>query len=433
MYFDELPLNDDILDALDDMNLVECTPIQEMSIPEIFAGKDLLASAQTGTGKTAAYLLPILEKISSGALDASKVNALILVPTRELAQQVDQLLSGFAYYLNVTWIPIFGGGDGVAFSQQQKALKAGCDIVVATPGRLISILRTYDIDLSALDMLVLDEADRMLDIGFYDDIMEIVKYINHQCQTLLFSATYPKTVEKLALNILRNPAQVKISVSKPAEGIAQYICLVNDNQKSALLCALAKSQSWKRAIIFASSKISVKNLYKQLLRRKIKVAQIHSDLDNDTRSDVILNFKNGKVDMLVATDVVARGIDIDNVDVVVNYDVPSHPEDYVHRVGRTARAGATGVAFTFVNEKDKFRMAKIESFIDKEITRASVVDVLKDAVDLPVDNIESMRINKKTRRNSPHRNRKYGRKTSDKAAPKRKYYSKNNSKTQNIQ
>ena len=181
------------------------------------------------------------------------------------------------------------------------------------------------------------------------------------------------------------------------------------------------------------AKISVKNLYKQLLRRKIKVAQIHSDLDNDTRSDVILNFKNGKVDMLVATDVVARGIDIDNVDVVVNYDVPSHPEDYVHRVGRTARAGATGVAFTFVNEKDKLRMAKIESFIDKEITRASVVDVLKDAVDLPVDNIESMRINKKSRRNSSHRNRKYGQKTSDKVAPKRKYYSKNSSKTQNKQ
>ncbi|MGM9795463.1 MAG: DEAD/DEAH box helicase [Candidatus Aphodosoma sp.] len=433
MYFDELSLNDDILDALDDMNFVECTPIQEMAIPEIFAGKDLLASAQTGTGKTAAYLLPILEKISSGVLDVSKVNALILVPTRELAQQVDQLLSGFAFYLNVTWIPIFGGGDGVTFSQQQKALKAGCDIVVATPGRLISILRTYDIDLSALDMLVLDEADRMLDIGFYDDILEIVKYINHKCQTLLFSATYPKTVEKLALNILRNPAQVKISVSKPAEGIAQFICLINDKQKSALLCALAKSQSWKRAIIFASSKSSVKNLYKQLLRRKIKVAQIHSDLDNDARSDVILNFKNGKVDMLVATDVVARGINIDNVDVVVNYDVPSHPEDYVHRVGRTARAGATGVAFTFVNEKDKFRMAKIESFIDKEITRASVVDVLKDAVDLPVDNIESMRIKKKSRKNLPYCNRKNGRKNLEKAIPRRKYYSKNSSKTQNKQ
>ena len=264
-YFDELPLNDDILDALDDMNFVECTPIQELAIPKIFSGCDLIASAQTGTGKTAAYLLPIIEKISSGVLDKNRVNALILVPTRELAQQVDQLMAGFAYYLNITWIAIFGGNDGVAFSQQQKALKDGCDIVVATPGRLISFLRTCNIDFSAIDMLVLDEADRMLDIGFYDDIMEIVKYINHKCQTLLFSATYPKTVEKLAMKILHNPEQVKISVSKPADGISQNIFLVNDDLKQKLLCAIAKSQSWKKTIIFASSKQNVKDLYKQLM------------------------------------------------------------------------------------------------------------------------------------------------------------------------
>ena len=424
-YFDELPLNDDILDALDDMNFVECTPIQELAIPKIFSGCDLIASAQTGTGKTAAYLLPIIEKISSGVLDKNRVNALILVPTRELAQQVDQLMAGFAYYLNITWIAIFGGNDGVAFSQQQKALKDGCDIVVATPGRLISFLRTCNIDFSAIDMLVLDEADRMLDIGFYDDIMEIVKYINHKCQTLLFSATYPKTVEKLVMKILHNPEQVKISVSKPADGISQNIFLVNDDLKQKLLCAIAKSQSWKKTIIFASSKQNVKDLYKQLIRLNFNVAQIHSDLDNNTRSEVILNFKNGKVDLLVATDVVARGIDIENVEVVVNYDVPSHPEDYVHRVGRTARAGATGVAYTFVNAKDKLRMAKIESFIDKSIPRASVTEFLKNATDLPVDDIEQIREKRKSRKNYHRGYRQKSNKNSD----NRSYYKRNNSKS----
>lgn len=424
-YFDELPLNDDILDALDDMNFVECTPIQELAIPKIFSGCDLIASAQTGTGKTAAYLLPIIEKISSGVLDKNRVNALILVPTRELAQQVDQLMAGFAYYLNITWIAIFGGNDGVAFSQQQKALKDGCDIVVATPGRLISFLRTCNIDFSAIDMLVLDEADRMLDIGFYDDIMEIVKYINHKCQTLLFSATYPKTVEKLAMKILHNPEQVKISVSKPADGISQNIFLVNDDLKQKLLCAIAKSQSWKKTIIFASSKQNVKDLYKQLIRLNFNVAQIHSDLDNNTRSEVILNFKNGKVDLLVATDVVARGIDIENVEVVVNYDVPSHPEDYVHRVGRTARAGATGVAYTFVNAKDKLRMAKIESFIDKSIPRASVTEFLKNATDLPVDDIEQIREKRKSRKNYHRGYRQKSNKNSD----NRSSYKRNNSKS----
>ena len=424
-YFDELPLNDDILDALDDMNFVECTPIQELAIPKIFSGCDLIASAQTGTGKTAAYLLPIIEKISSGVLDENRVNALILVPTRELAQQVDQLMAGFAYYLNITWIAIFGGNDGVAFSQQQKALKDGCDIVVATPGRLISFLRTCNIDFSAIDMLVLDEADRMLDIGFYDDIMEIVKYINHKCQTLLFSATYPKTVEKLAMKILHNPEQVKISVSKPADGISQNIFLVNDDLKQKLLCAIAKSQSWKKTIIFASSKQNVKDLYKQLIRLNFNVAQIHSDLDNNTRSEVILNFKNGKVDLLVATDVVARGIDIENVEVVVNYDVPSHPEDYVHRVGRTARAGATGVAYTFVNAKDKLRMAKIESFIDKSIPRASVTEFLKNATDLPVDDIEQIREKRKSRKNYHRGYRQKSNKNSD----NRSSYKRNNSKS----
>ena len=423
-YFDELPLNDDILDALDDMNFVECTPIQELAIPKIFSGCDLIASAQTGTGKTAAYLLPIIEKISSGVLDKNRVNALILVPTRELAQQVDQLMAGFAYYLNITWIAIFGGNDGVAFSQQQKALKDGCDIVVATPGRLISFLRTCNIDFSAIDMLVLDEADRMLDIGFYDDIMEIVKYINHKCQTLLFSATYPKTVEKLAMKILHNPEQVKISVSKPADGISQNIFLVNDDLKQKLLCAIAKSQSWKKTIIFASSKQNVKDLYKQLIRLNFNVAQIHSDLDNNTRSEVILNFKNGKVDLLVATDVVARGIDIENVEVVVNYDVPSHPEDYVHRVGRTARAGATGVAYTFVNSKDKLRMAKIESFIDKSIPRASVTEFLKNATDLPVDDIEQIREKRKSRKNYHHGYRQKSNKNSDNRSSYKRNYSK---------
>lgn len=379
MYFDELDINDDILDALDDMNFVECTPIQEQAIPVVLDGRDLLASAQTGTGKTAAYLLPLLELLSRGGSNADKVNALILVPTRELAQQVDQLLGGFAYYLNISWIAVYGGNDGVAFAQQQRAFAQGGDIVVATPGRLLSLIRSSKVDLSGIDYLILDEADRMLDIGFYDDIMEIIRQLPEKRQNLMFSATFPKDVEKLARKVLKNPEEIKISVSKPADGITQGVYIVHENQKIDLVTSLFAETSYSKAIIFLSSKDKVKELYNTLRRRRLSVAQIHSDLDNATRSQVLLDFKNNKVHILVATDVVSRGIDIDDIELVINYDAPQQPEDYVHRVGRTARAGAKGMAIMFISPRDKLRLAKIEKFIDRKIERLPLPENLAEA------------------------------------------------------
>ena len=381
MFFDELDLNDDLLDALDIMNFVECTPVQERAIPLVLEGRDLLASAQTGTGKTAAYLLPVLELLSRGGSPENKVNALVLVPTRELAQQVDQLLAGFAYYQNTTWIAIYGGNDGVAFAQQQRALEKGGDIAIATPGRLLSLLRHCKIDFSHVDYLILDEADRMLDIGFYDDIMEIISHLPKKRQTLMFSATFPAEVERLARQVLCNPAEVKIAVSKPAEGIAQKVYILHEEQKLPLLLQIAEntqlstlnSQIFK-GIIFASSKEKVRDLYHSLRRLGMKVAQIHSDLENSERTQTLLDFKNNKIKLLVATDVVSRGIDIDDIQFVINYDVPAQPEDYVHRIGRTARAGALGEGITFVTPKDKQRLDKIEKLLERKIERCVLPD-----------------------------------------------------------
>ena len=335
-------------------------------------GRDILASAQTGTGKTAAYLLPVLELLSRGGSPENKVNALVLVPTRELAQQVDQLLAGFAYYQDTTWIAIYGGNDGVAFAQQQRALEQGGDIAIATPGRLLSLLRHCKVDLSKVDFLILDEADRMLDIGFYDDIMEIISYMPKERQTLMFSATFPTDVEKLARQVLRNPAEVKIAVSKPAEGITQSVYILHEEQKLALVMDMFAKQERGKGIIFASSKEKVRDLYHALRRSGLKVAQIHSDLENAERTQTLLDFKNNKIQLLVATDVVSRGIDIDDIEFVVNYDVPAQPEDYVHRIGRTARAGARGEGITFVTPKDKPRLDKIEKLLEKSIQRGKL-------------------------------------------------------------
>ena len=374
MFFDELDLNDDLLDALDIMNFVECTPVQERAIPLVLDGRDLLASAQTGTGKTAAYLLPVLELLSRGGSPENKVNALVLVPTRELAQQVDQLLAGFAYYQDITWIAIYGGNDGVAFAQQQRALEQGGDIAIATPGRLLSLLRHCKIDFSQVDFLILDEADRMLDIGFYDDIMEIISYLPKERQTLMFSATFPPEVERLARQVLRNPAEVKIAVSKPAEGITQKVYILHEEQKLPLVMQLFAKGERGKGIIFASSKEKVRDLYHSLRRLGVKVAQIHSDLENVERTQTLLDFKNNKIQLLVATDVVSRGIDIDDIQFVVNYDVPVQSEDYVHRIGRTARAGALGEGITFVTPKDKPRLDKIEKLLERKIERCVLPD-----------------------------------------------------------
>ena len=404
MFFDELDLNDDLLDALDIMNFVECTPVQERAIPLVLDGRDLLASAQTGTGKTAAYLLPVLELLSRGGSPENKVNALVLVPTRELAQQVDQLLAGFAYYQeDTTWIAIYGGNDGVAFAQQQRALEQGGDIAIATPGRLLSLLRHCKVDLSHVDFLILDEADRMLDIGFYDDIMEIISYLPKERQTLMFSATFPAEVERLARQVLRNPAEVKIAVSKPAEGITQKVYILHEEQKLPLLLQITDNRvqstdnsqfstlnsQFNKGIIFASSKEKVRDLYQSLRRMGVKVAQIHSDLENAERTQTLLDFKNNKIQLLVATDVVSRGIDIDDIQFVVNYDVPAQPEDYVHRIGRTARAGALGEGITFVTPKDKPRLDKIEKLLERKIERCALPnDVAELAPAIDEDKIQ---------------------------------------------
>lgn len=394
MYFDELDINDDLLDALDIMNFVECTPIQERAIPLVLEGRDLLASAQTGTGKTAAYLLPVLEMLSRGGSPENKVNALILVPTRELAQQVDQLLAGFAYYQDTTWIAIYGGNDGVAFAQQQRALEQGGDIAIATPGRLLSLLRHCKVDLSKVDFLILDEADRMLDIGFYDDIMEIISYLPKERQTLMFSATFPTEVERLARQVLRNPAEVKISVSKPAEGITQKVYFLHEEQKLPLIMEFFAGKQHGKGIIFASSKEKVRDLYHSLRRMGVHVAQIHSDLENAERTQVLLDFKNNKTQLLVATDVVSRGIDIDDIEFVVNYDVPAQPEDYVHRIGRTARAGALGEGITFVTPKDKPRLDKIEKLLEKKVDRCILPDNIAQLAP-PIEEDKILAIEKK--------------------------------------
>ncbi len=435
VFFDELDINDDLLDALDIMNFVECTPVQERAIPLVLEGRDLLASAQTGTGKTAAYLLPVLELLSRGGSPENKVNALILVPTRELAQQVDQLLAGFAYYQDTTWIAIYGGNDGVAFAQQQRALEQGGDIAIATPGRLLSLLRHCKVDLSQVDFLILDEADRMLDIGFYDDIMEIISYLPRERQTLMFSATFPKEVEKLARQVLRNPAEVKIAVSKPAEGITQKVYILHEEQKLPLLLQLVQSvgthhtmsndpqgqkncppelggrelcsegechSSFNKGIIFASSKDKVRDLYHSLRRLGVKVAQIHSDLENAERTQTLLDFKNNKIQLLVATDVVSRGIDIDDIEFVVNYDAPAQPEDYVHRIGRTARAGARGEGITFVTPKDKPRLDKIEKLLEKTIQRCQLPEEIASLA-LAIDESTLVSEDKKKRKFYKHR------------------------------
>lgn len=369
MKFYELDLSDEILDALDAMHFDDCTPIQEQSIPVIIEGRDLIACAQTGTGKTAAYLLPIIDRISGGSLPSDAINCIVMAPTRELAQQIDRQMQGFAYFLPVNSLPIYGGTDGATFAAQQKGLRMGADVVIATPGRLIDHLRMGKIDLSRVDAFILDEADRMLDMGFYDDIMQIVKRLPKNRQTLMFSATMPPKTRKLAKEILVNPAEVNIAVSRPTEKIDQSVYFCYPEQKPALLKHLFKSRKAERVIVFASSKLNVKDLSRDLRRSGFKAAEMHSDLDQEQRDEAMRKFRAGKIDILVATDILSRGIDIDDILMVVNYDVPHDAEDYIHRIGRTARAGAEGAAITFVAGKDLQKFAKIEKFLGSHVPR----------------------------------------------------------------
>ena len=378
MKFEELDLSDDILDALDAMNFSECTPIQQQAIPLVLEGRDMIATAQTGTGKTAAYLLPVIDIISNDGYPQDAINCLVMAPTRELAQQIDRQMEGFAYYMPVSSLAIYGGTDGATYAAQQRGLKSGADVVIATPGRLIAHMSMGYVDLSKVGFFILDEADRMLDMGFYDDIIRIASFLPKERQTLMFSATMPPKIKQLAAKILNDPAEVKIAVSKPADGIDQSAYICHEVQKPEVLKHLFRTAHSKRVIVFASSKLKVKDLCKSLRKSGFKVSEIHSDLDQDAREEVLLQFKAGHIDILVATDILARGIDIDDISMVVNYDVPHEAEDYVHRIGRTARAGGDGKAVTLVSEKEQRKFGMIESFLGKEVRKDPLPENLAD-------------------------------------------------------
>lgn len=373
MRFDELNLGDEVLDGLDAMNFFETTPVQAATIPPILEGRDVIACAQTGTGKTAAYLLPILDRLSAGEFASDVVNAVIMAPTRELAQQIDQQVEGFSYFMPVSAVAIYGGTDGVAWEQQRRGMAMGADIVIATPGRLISHLNLGSADLSHVSYFVLDEADRMLDMGFFDDIMQIYKQLPNSCQTVMFSATMPPKIRKLAASILKNPIEVEIAISRPPESIMQSAYICYEAQKLPILRKLFEQSAPKRTIIFASAKLKVRELTSTLRKMGFNVADMHSDLEQSQREQVMRDFKNGYVDVLVATDIVARGIDIDNIRVVINYDIPHDPEDYVHRIGRTARGtNGEGLAITFVSEEEQSDFHKIETFLGKSVYKLPV-------------------------------------------------------------
>ena len=382
-HFDETLLNDNILDALYDMHFEVCTPIQAACIDPIIEGRDIMGVAQTGTGKTAAYLLPVLSRLDDGNYPDDAVNCLIMSPTRELAQQIDQAMQGFGYYLdNISSLAVYGGNDGGRYDQELAALRKGAAVVIATPGRLISHIQMGNLDLSRLSFFILDEADRMLDMGFADDILTIAKNIPHTCQTIMFSATMPSKIEDLAKTLLKNPLNVKIAVSKPAEKIRQSAFLCYPPQKLPLLTSIFNKGyrlpdadnndstiSLQRVIIFSGKKQRVKEIARSLKKQNINCGEMHSDLTQAERDNMMFRFKSGEIDVLVATDIVARGIDIDDIRMVINYDVPHDVEDYVHRIGRTARADRDGIAITLVAPEDFYLFKRIESFLEKEIVK----------------------------------------------------------------
>lgn len=372
MTFQDFHFDDRLLEGLFSMGYTKPTPIQEQAIPIIIGQKDLIACAQTGTGKTAAYLLPILNKIIQTADSQRHLNTLIIAPTRELAMQIDQQIEGLGYFTGISSIPIYGGGDGSAWNQQKKALDEGADVIIATPGRLIALLQMGAVNFKHLQHLILDEADRMLDMGFYDDIVRIISYLPRQRQTLLFSATMPSKIRILANTILNQPEQVNIAISKPADGILQQVYLVYDNQKVRLLKSILKGGSFDSVIVFASTKDEVKRLDHELRRTGLVAKAFHSDLEQKEREDILREFKSKTLPILIGTDILSRGIDVEGISLVVNFNAPHDPEDYVHRIGRTARADTTGTAITFINEKDQRKFAAVERLIGKEVQRVSL-------------------------------------------------------------
>ena len=371
MLFTEFKFHEALLEGIAASNYVKATPVQEQVIPPILAGKDIIASAQTGTGKTAAFLLPVMNHLLSHHVDGV-VGALIIVPTRELAIQIAQHIEGLSYFTNLSSIAIYGGGDAQSFVTEKKALQMGADIIVCTPGRMIAHLNMGYVNFKKLRFLVLDEADRMLDMGFQDDINRIIKYLPEKRQNLLFSATMPEKIRSLARKILHQPAEINIAISKPPAKIKQFAYVLHDAQKIPVVQKILKEHTYKNALIFCSKKQTVKQLTRDLKRAGLVVDEIHSDLEQAARENVLGAYASGRIPLLVATDILSRGIDIDTIDLVINFDVPSDGEDYVHRIGRTARAEAEGSAYTLINEMDQRKFAGIERLLEKEVEKLAV-------------------------------------------------------------
>ncbi len=369
--FKEFGLDESLIEGIEASGYENATPVQEQVIPLILNGQDIIASAQTGTGKTAAFLLPIINRLLASRHD-DQINALVIVPTRELAVQIAQNLEGLAYFTPISSIAVYGGGDGSTFSTEKQALSRGADIVICTPGRMIAHLNMGYVRTKGLQYLVLDEADRMLDMGFYDDIMKIISFLPPVRQNLLFSATMPTKIRDLARKILHDPAEINIALSKPPAKIVQQAFVVYETQKIPLVKWLLKSSNLKSTLIFCSKKHNVKQLTMELKRSRFNVKEIHSDLDQAGREDVLVEFKSRRLPILVATDILSRGIDIDNIEMVINYDVPNDGEDYIHRIGRTARAETDGLAFTFISEKEQNKFRTIEDLLGGPVKKAEV-------------------------------------------------------------
>jgi ATP-dependent RNA helicase RhlE len=377
--FSEFGFEERLLEGIEASNYQDATPVQEQVIPLVMAGKDVIASAQTGTGKTAAFLLPLIHNILTHPADHHSITALVIVPTRELAIQIAQHMEGLSYFTSVSSIAVYGGGDGNAFIQEKKALSAGADVVICTPGKMIAHINMGYVKFSGLQYLVLDEADRMLDMGFYDDIMRIIQALPAKRQNLLFSATMPQKIREMARKILHEPAEVNISISKPNEKITQLAYVVYDTQKIPLVKHTLQQKTFSSVLVFCSSKLSVKQLTRELKRTRLLVDEIHSDLEQDKREEVLMQFKSGQLNVLIATDILSRGIDIDNIGLVINYDVPHDGEDYVHRIGRTARAAADGTAITYISQKEQRKFAAIEKLLGREVEKLPIPEQFGEA------------------------------------------------------
>ncbi|MEN8229506.1 MAG: DEAD/DEAH box helicase [Bacteroidota bacterium] len=378
MNFSEFGFDPSVMEGIEAMGYESPTPIQEQAIPAILQGKDIIGSAQTGTGKTAAFLLPVIQNIIS-IRESNKTRALVIVPTRELAMQIDQQMEGFSYFTSVSSIAVYGGGDGQLFAREKKALSEGTEVVICTPGRMIAHLNSSYVNFDELQYLILDEADRMLDMGFYDDIMKIIQHIPKKRQNLMFAATMPDKIRTLAKKVLNNPVEVSIAISKPAEKVLQVAYVLYETQKLPLVTHLLKGRDLKSVIVFCSTKLSAKQLGRQLKREGLLAQDIHSDLDQKAREEIMLQFRNRKLNILVATDLLSRGIDIDNIELIINYDVPQEGEDYIHRIGRTARAESEGVAITLISEQEQSKFSRIEKLLGDAVTKAMVPEQFGEA------------------------------------------------------